>query len=309
MRKDKKFDKRLSLYSDYIVTGLNLNGFINGLKSRGVTLYEVKKISDKKIKVTVNYADNEKFFAISQELCYNIKKVGEKGKLKFGLFLVKNLGILIGAIIFWAIAAFSGDFVFSIEYEGSGKVYYRVADEYFKENGVSVGVRFSSLDLNSLSDGLTAYTDKFSFAECVKYGNRLKVQLVKAKEKEEYLNSAAENLVSDVNGIITSLSVYRGTAIKSVGDRVNIGDIIVDGFAVVRDKTVKVGVVAVATVDAEYIYEYFSQNEGEEEIASILAENSVGDGEVTGTSVSVDTNGEGFLYSVKVTIRRVLYSG
>ena len=90
MRKNKKSYERLRLYSVYTVTGLNLDRFIDRVKNSGVTLYDVKKTGRKKLKVSVNYADGEKFFAISRDLCYNVKKDGEKGLLKFGLFLLKT---------------------------------------------------------------------------------------------------------------------------------------------------------------------------------------------------------------------------
>lgn len=309
MRENKKSNEKLKIFTVYTVTGLNFDRFIEKLKNSGITLYDVKKVSPKKLRVTVNYSDNEKFFAISEDLCYNVKREGEKGLFKFGLFLMKNAGILIGAFIFTLFSAFSDDFIYKIEYYGSGKADYRIAETYLKENGAERFSRFSSLDTDRLSDGLTAVSEKFSFAECVKYGNVLKVNLVKAEEKGKTLNADKDRLVSDVNGVITSLSVYRGTAQKNVGDTVYAGDTIVDGYATVREKTVKVGVIAVAVIDARETYSYYSDKDGQEDIFLILVEESVEEREITATSAEVIPSGDGFLYTVTVIYRRVLYSG
>ena len=242
-------------------------------------------------------------------MCDNVKRENEKGLFKFGLFLVKNAGILIGAFIFTFFSAFSDDFIYKTEYYGSGRYDYRIAETYLKENGVKNFSRFSSFDIGKLSDGLTAVSEKFSFAECVKYGNVLKVNLVKAEEKGKTLKVDNKSLVSDVNGVIISLSVYRGTAQKSVGDTVCTGDVIVDGYATVREKTVEVGVIAVAVIDAKETYAYYSEQDGQEDIFLILAEESLADREITGSSAEVVCSGDGFLYTVTVTYRRVLYSG
>ncbi len=309
MRKNKKSYERLRLYSVYTVTGLNLDRFIDRVKNSGVTLYDVKKTGRKKLKVSVNYADGEKFFAISRDLCYNVKKDGEKGLLKFGLFLLKNVGVAVGAVIFTLFSFFADDFIYGVEYYGSGETYYRVAQTYLQANGAEKFSRFSSLDLAKLSDGLAAASDKFSFAECRKCGNLLRVDLVKAEEKGKTLSGDAERLISDVNGRIVSLSVYRGTALKAVGEEVLVGDILADGYATVRDKTVKVGVIAVAVIDARYEISYYSERSGEEDTFTVFAEQSAGDKHITGSEVKVVPSGNGFSYEVTVTYRRILYSG
>ena len=90
MRKNKIGRKKLDLYVVYKVSGLNLDNLVNILKNKGIILYNIKKTDNKTLVVYVNYADAEKFFAITRELCYNIKKVSERGRWRFALNLAKN---------------------------------------------------------------------------------------------------------------------------------------------------------------------------------------------------------------------------
>ena len=73
MRKNKIDRKKLNLFIVYEISGYNLDNLVNILKNRGVALADIKKRDAKTLTVAVNYADNEKFFAITRDLCYNIK--------------------------------------------------------------------------------------------------------------------------------------------------------------------------------------------------------------------------------------------
>ena len=60
---------------NYLVTGLNLDRFINHLKNHDIKLYNLKKLDYKRMIIGVNFADSKNFFAIADKMCYNVKKV------------------------------------------------------------------------------------------------------------------------------------------------------------------------------------------------------------------------------------------
>ena len=55
-----------------MVEGLNQDNLLGILNKRGIKLYDVKKISNKKVYISVNLNQSENFFAITKELCYNV---------------------------------------------------------------------------------------------------------------------------------------------------------------------------------------------------------------------------------------------
>lgn len=308
MRKNKIVGKNLGFYTTYKITGLNLDNLVNILKNKGVILKDIVKKDQKTLIVSVSYLDREKFFAITRELCYNIKKVGARGKYRLALKLARNLGLIIGAVIFAVCSFVIDDFVFSIDYTGSGSVYSREISAFLKSENVTPFTRFSSINLPALSDKILAHTDKISFAECVKVGNRLKVNLVLSEKPIKPLGGDKETLCSDIDGEIEYIKVYRGTALKSVGETVKAGEEILGGFAVIKDTAVKVGIIATVSVKGEFNYVYVSERDGDEYLAEIFAEIELGEKEIlsfeTTKSVRADNLYE---YKVKIVYRKIFY--
>ena len=307
MRKNKIGRKNLDLYSVYKVSGVNSDNLVNNLKNKGIIVRDFIKKDNKNAVISVSFADNEKFFAITREMCYNIKKVGEKGRHRFLLKILRNAGLFFGALLFVAVAAAADDFIFSIDYSGSGSVFSREVGEYLSDRNVKPFTRFSDLNLSELSDGILASSDNLSFAECIKSGNRLKITLVKSPESVKTLG-VKEQIVSDVDGEIEYVKVYRGTALKKAGDKVFAGEAIVGGFAVIKETEVKTGVIATVSVKAEYDYEYVSDKEGDEIIAEIFARAAFGNGEIISLTVEKSALSDGnYGYSVKIFYRRIFY--
>ncbi|GEM_PF-1792931 len=308
MRKNKIGRKNLELYNVYKISGVNSDNFVNILKNKGVIIKDFVKTDNKNAVISVSFADNEKFFAITREMCYNIKKVGEKGRHRFLLKILRNAGLFIGALLFVAIAAFSDDFIYSVDYYGSGSVYSREVDEYLNSRGVKPFARFSELNLAELSDGILSASDKMSFAECAKSGNRLKITLVLSPDPVKTLGGDKDSLVSSVDGEIEYIKVYRGTALKKAGDRVACGEAVVGGFAVIKETEVKTGVIATVSVKAEFGYNYVSEKDNDEIAAEIFARAAFGDGEILDLTVKKTALSSGnYGYSVKIFYRRIFY--
>lgn len=297
------------VFTEYRVKGLNLDRFINTVKRRGITLYEIKKTDGKTINVTVKYKESKKFFAISKELCYNIEKIKDKGRLYPLLYLYKNIGLVVGAIIFIASALFFNDFIFSVEYTGSGSVVKTQVQQYLNDRGIKQYSRFSDIDMATLSSEILASNPRLSFVECQKVGNVLKVNSALSDGSSDTLSGKADKLVSDVDGIVENLKIYRGTAVVKAGDTVKKGDLIVSNQVTVKEQILNINVLAVVTIKCEYEFCYYSQNPGEEQIALALAEESFPGGDISDESVNVSAYGDSYEYKVKLNYRRVLSVG
>ena len=307
MRNGKFNRKSIDLYTVYKISGLNGDNLVNILKNKGIILYDIKKKDAKTTFLSINYADNEKFFAITRDLCYNIKKVDERGTFRYFAFVCRNFGLIIGALLFFLVSVFSDNLIFSVEYRGSGSVYDRELSEYLLTQGVGKYSRFSEINLPALSDKILSATDKISFAECAKNGNRLIVYTTLSPEPVKSLDTDKDFLVSDVDGVIEHIKVYRGTALKNVGDSVKRDEKVCDGYALIKDTVVKVGVIATVYVKSEFVYVYNSEKDDEENIALAFAEIALGDRDITDEKVekTVLKNGN-YEYKVKITYRKII---
>ena len=309
MRKNKIVRACLkSVYTDYEVKGLNLDKFINTLKRQGIELYNLKKFGNKRMLVSIKFTDNQKFFAIAKELCYNIKKVKDKGKGYPLYFLFKSFGLIIGSLIFVAVQYISADMVYEITYQGSGVLYQNQVEEYLTERGITKFSRFSKIDLPLLEDAILADNKNLSFASCKKSGNRLIIELVVADSGGQVLDGDKYQMLSTENGVVESIKVYRGTAMVKVGDTVKVGDLLVDGVATVKEQTVKVNVLAVVSVIVEKEFTFVG-DEGGQERAKMLATERLSGEEIVDIETKTELVGNDYFYKVTVKIRRVISVG
>ncbi len=309
MRKNKVCRTNLALNCTFKVQGLNLDRFINYVKKQGITIYNAKKSGNKVLIVTVSFNQSQKFFAIAKEMCYNIKKLNDGGRALPLLNLYRMLGIFIGCVLITLTAIFCDDLLLGVSFTGSGSLYKREVSEYLQQKGITTFTRFSSFSTQRLEDEILASNPRLSFVSCKKAGSRLIIELELSKDKVNTLNGNEYCLISDVNGVIENLKVYRGTATFSVGDYVNEGDLIVDGYALIKEQTVKQNVIAWVSVICQSEFIYTFDTDTEKEKALMFAEQQLLDKEIVDQTVAVNKNGEKYDYIVKLSYRHVLCVG
>lgn len=309
MRKNKFYSKNLSLYTTYEIKGLNLDNLLNTAKKRGIALFNIKKYNNKRLIVTVSFNQSQNFFAIAKELCYNIKKVREGGKAKVLLSLYRSLGVLVGAIIFIAAAVYFDGLLFGITYTGSGSIYKSEVEEYLTSLKIVRFCRFSSFDLERLEDGVLSSNPHLSFVSCKKVGSRLVIDLELKKEDVKTLDGNVYQMISDVNGIIDSIKVYRGTAQVAVGQAVKKGDLLVDGVALIKEQTVKINVLASVTIVCQKEFNYLFDDDVSAEKALMFAEQELIDKQITDAKVDLTEVDGRYNYKVLLSYNHVLCVG
>ena len=306
LRQNKNFFAGLDLYTDYRFDGRNIDPLINYCKKKGLALFNVRKAGEKIVRFSVKYRDNKKFFAIIKEVCYNnITKEKDRGLFYPFLYLLRNFGLLIGAVIFVVAAAISNDFICSIEYSGSGEALKARVSEYLLSVGVGKFSRFSSFDLSKLEDDTVAANPEVSFVSIKKEGNVLKIRLESAVSERNVIKRRAA-LYSDADGVIEYIRVYGGTAVVSAGDRVKKGDLIVGGYAVIKETVVPAEVLATVSVIITEEFTYISPSDNDGERAEILAAEKAGGAEIVATETEKSFSDGEYVYKVKISFRHVI---
>ena len=293
----------------YEIRGLNLDRLIDFAKKRGITLYNAKKFGNKRLIVSVSLKESKKFFAITKELCYNIKKVREEGVFYPVLKLYRSVGILLGAILIICSAFYFDTLIFSTEYSGTGSMYKRQVQEYIESVGVKRFAKFSSFDLDALADGILADNPHLSFASCQKKGKTLKISLVLSQDKVDRLSGDSIALYSDTDGIIESVKVYRGTAVCAVGQSVKENDLLVDGYSIIKGERVETNVIAVVSIIAQKTFNFTFDGEDFSNQALIVAEEKLNGATVLEKIVTKERIGKEFLYTVTLKYRTVKQVG
>ncbi len=296
------------LYTVYEIRGVNLDRLINYARKQGITLYDVKKISFKRMVVSVNFNESNKFFAIADKMCYNIKKIRHKG-ISYPIFAIfKSAGLLVGAIVFFLTALLYDDFIVGISFSGSGAIYKRQVQQFLAENGAYEYARFSDIDLKVLEDKTLAENQSLSFVSLKKSGNTLKVELALSTDDVSRLKGDVEELRTSVCGDIESIKVYRGQAMVGVGDSVKVGDLLVDGVVTVKEQQIKTNVLCAVSIIVTSEKHFIFKEDNLENTAVLLAEGEVDD-EIILSEVEKIQKNDGYLYIVKTRYRRVYNVG
>ena len=83
----------------YKVSGNRLEYLLAWLHAKNVKIYDVKT-GKNVIFLTIEQKDGKKLFAISSNMCYNIKKIGYKGKYAPIKVLSEKIGLAVGGLLF-----------------------------------------------------------------------------------------------------------------------------------------------------------------------------------------------------------------
>ena len=296
----------------YKVKGLNQDRLIEKLKKQGIVLCNLKKVDNKLMYISVNLNQSKKFFAITKELCYNVKRIRNEGKGAFFYYLLKNAGLIVGAIVFVVALVVCNDYVFRIDFHGSGAVYQREVREYLYSQGVKERAKFSTFSLQTVEDGILASNPNITFASAVKKGNTLSVYLVSKVAKPQVVEKVSE-LKSTVNGVVERVKVYRGRALVKEGDSVEIGQLLVDGQVQIKEQTLSMNVLACVTVRVQESFVCTFDNKDSGDLAIIYATEHLGEKEIVDTKVSVQEilteNGLNYQYTVQTQYLCQLYAG
>ncbi len=310
MRKDTKRGKNfLGIKTTFLVEGLNLDRFLLSAKNKGITLCDIKKITNKRLLVSVSIKESANFFAIAKELCYNIKKVKEKGALLPLLMLYRKVGIVVGAVIFCILTYVYNDFIYGFSFSGSGSVLEKEVLSYLGGVGIKPYTRFSNIDIEKLEDQILASNSHLSFVGITKKGNTLCLDLALATDNTDTLKGNVYSLKSDISGTIERIKVYRGTAMVKEGDSINSGDLLVDGFMTIKEQTVRINVIATVSVIATKEFTFEDKEKGQELNVTLLAKAMMGDEDIVSISCNCKQIQDTYIYKVAINYRYIIYAG
>lgn len=286
----------------YRVSGLNLNYLLNFLKKEGFSLYKIVHIDQKNVEFSIEAVKKQNFFAKIENLCYNVSCIKEHGFFYPIKQLFKKVGVLLGIIIFIFLNAICSNTFFSVDYYGTGAIYFEDANQVLQSLDIKKYSFITAQKLKRAETEIYKTCDKFSFVSIKKQGTRLRVNLVLSKNSEIYIDTEKKQITAPCDGVVETIKVYRGTALFCVGDSVKKGDVLIDGYNEIKDNKIETYVLGIITLICEYEC-VFEGEENQTEQAVIFAKESLGDAEII-DECSTFSEGIHFVklkYRVKIT--------
>ncbi len=148
----------------------------------------------------------------------------------------KRIGILIGAVLFFAFLSFMSQFIWIIDIEGNNKVTDKQIISACESIGIVEGIRKNSIYPKAEREKLMLKLDGVAWASLNIEGSRLTVNVTETKEKDEE-KFMYSNLKATSDGIIEKIDIVSGTSVVNVGQAVKKGDLLVSGIIETADGT------------------------------------------------------------------------
>lgn len=253
--------------------------------------------------LTIDAVDEQKFFAISRNMCYNVERIGYTGRFAFFKKLLKSAGAVFGAAAFITFVCLCDAVVGEIVYKGDAAAFRRQIVSVLKLNGVEKG-KICKADCSSLGEKIVISTDGISYATVTKSGRRIIVDVKSDEEKLDPIDVSKDEILSPADGKILRLNVLSGIAVVKIGDEVKKGQPIIAGQYVHDDKTIKTYALGEAVIETKFVYEYESAGKGKqyENRAVALGKAKLGETEIISTAVELDESGEKIIYRAIFTV-------
>lgn len=211
--------------------GVNIGRVFKACRDENIELFNINRTDYKNIEFEVQSKNKKKLEIIAQKNNYQISTNKGYGISKYWHFLLARIGIFAGIILFVLINIFANFFVWDIKIYGTENVQNQEILALLGQKNIKKGAIISKIAPEDVESTITNNIEKVSMCSVIKKGTTLIINI-----KEKMLASEIKNIngngdiVAETNLTITEMDVVSGTALKSVGDSVKAGDVIVAGY-------------------------------------------------------------------------------
>ncbi len=233
------------------VTGPFLNHFLINLYRLHININNVKYLKEDKISFITDYDNIEKISANFKD--YKIKIKNHEGIYKIRPFIIRNKIFLSCLVLGLFLLAISQNIIVKVDVIHSDKDIRQLVKEELEYYHVkSLTFKKSYKQLQEIKQKiLDKYPDKLEWIEIENVGMTYKVRIEQRIITKIKDNNNLCNIVAQKSGIITKIINKQGMNIKTTGDYVSKGDIIIAGDIKTAEDEVKNRVCATGEVYAE----------------------------------------------------------
>ena len=213
------------------IEGYYIERFINICRNNKIAIWNLKRDKNVKLELNVGIKDLKRVAKIAKKTKCKMRITKKKGlPFLFNRYKKRKLffAFLIAIII---ILAISSNFIWNIQIveedkDTMGNLYQDVID-----SGLTIGTMKSKINTKDIINKVRLKRDDIAWMGIELKGTNAIVKVVKATAKPDIIDDEDYcNIVSDKQGIITKISAQNGTIAVKVGDTVNVGTILINGW-------------------------------------------------------------------------------
>ena len=213
------------------IEGYYIERYINICKNEKLAIWHLKRQEDIKLVFRARIQDFKELIKIAKKTKCKLKIKSKKG-LPFLFQRYKKRKIFLFLLIILAFfIILSSNFVWNVEIQVENNLEIANIEEDIKSAGLDIGKLKSKVDTKSIINEIRLKRDDVAWMGIEIKGTNAIVKLVKADEKPEIVDDDEYcSIISDKAGVITKINAQSGTANVKVGDTVNVGDTLINGW-------------------------------------------------------------------------------
>ena len=213
------------------IEGYYIERFINICKNKKITIWNLKRKDEIKLSFRARIQDFRKIIKIAKKTKCKLKIKNKKG-LPFIFQRYKKRKVFAFLLItFILLIILSSNFVWNVEIQVEDNQVIENIEEDLKNSGLEVGKLKSKINTKDIINRVRLSRDDIAWMGIELKGTNAIVKLVKSDEKPEIIDESEYcNIVSNKSGIITKINAQSGSANVKVGDIVNVGDVLINGW-------------------------------------------------------------------------------
>ena len=152
-------------------------------------------------------------------------------------FVIGRPGLILGAIFFFLLNWFSSQLVWDIRVNGNDSISKKKIEEILEDCGFSYGTYIPGVDFDSLHACIMARYPDVAWISVNVSGTVADVQIRETKydDREKVNDGVYSNLIASEDGRLVEFRVDGGSPVRSPGDIVKKGQLLVSGVVPLRD--------------------------------------------------------------------------
>ena len=218
-------------YLGVTIEGYYIERFINMCRNRKIAIWHLKRKKDVQLDFRVGIHDFKEICKIAKKTKCKLRIKSKKG-VPFLLHRYKKRKMfffLLMIIIF--LILLSSNFVWNVDIrEENGEILENIAKDV-EEAGLRIGDWKTKVDTKEIINKIRLQRKDIAWMGIELKGTNAIVKIVKADEKPEIVDDEEYcSIISDKVGVITKMNAQTGTANVKVGDTVNVGETLINGW-------------------------------------------------------------------------------
>ena len=213
------------------IEGYYIERFINICRNDKIAIWNLKRDKNVKLELNIGIKDLRKIKKIARQTKCKVKILRKKG-LPFIFNRYKKRKIFfVFLLLIVMLLSISSNFVWNIEIiEEDNKKLENIQND-ISDCGLTIGKLKAQINTKEIINKVRLKRDDIAWMGIELKGTNAIIKIVKSTSKPEIIDETDYcNIVSDKQGVITKINAQNGTIAVKVGDTVNIGTPLINGW-------------------------------------------------------------------------------